>query len=59
MINERAVARVMAMLNDAVAKGATVVSGGQRVRPRDLYIQPTILRDVTPVRACCCHTSCL
>jgi succinate-semialdehyde dehydrogenase/glutarate-semialdehyde dehydrogenase len=48
LINERAVARVAAMLDDAVAKGATVVCGGQRVRPRDLYIQPTILRDVAP-----------
>jgi len=46
IINERHTKRVKALLDDAVKKGATVVSGGG-VNIKDNYIEPTILTDVS------------
>ena len=46
IINERHTKRVKALLDDAIKKGATVVSGGT-VNIKDCYVEPTILTDVT------------
>lgn len=49
MINPTHLGRIRAHIEDAVAKGATVVAGGQ-VRPElgPSYIEPTVLVDVPP-----------
>ena len=46
IINERHTKRIKALLDDALKKGATLVSGGD-VNIKDNYIEPTILTDVT------------
>jgi acyl-CoA reductase-like NAD-dependent aldehyde dehydrogenase len=48
MNNEPTARKMDAHLEDAVAKGATVVLGGSREsgRPTDLYYEPTVLADV-------------
>ena len=46
IINERHKKRIKALLDDAVKKGATVVSGGS-INVKDCYVEPTILTDVT------------
>ena len=48
MNNEPTAAKMDRHLEDAVAKGATVVLGGSREsdRPTDLYYRPTVLTDV-------------
>jgi len=46
IINERHTKRIKALLDDAVKKGATIVSGGG-VNIKDNYIEPTILTDVS------------
>jgi len=52
LVNEAAVAKVENQVNDAVAKGATVLCGGVRLSDGDLdkghYFAATVLRDVTP-----------
>ncbi|WP_127105570.1 aldehyde dehydrogenase family protein [Pararhodobacter zhoushanensis] len=45
LINDRQVARVKAQLDDAIAKGAKVVTGG-KITGR--FVQPTLLTGVTP-----------
>jgi succinate-semialdehyde dehydrogenase/glutarate-semialdehyde dehydrogenase len=51
LIDEQAVAKVEQHVGDAVAKGARVVIGGQRLREGDLaqgsFYAPTVLEDVT------------
>ena len=46
IINERHTNRIKALLDDALKKGATLVSGGG-ANIKDNYIEPTILTDVT------------
>ena len=48
MNNEPTARKMDAHLEDAVAKGATVVLGGSRAsgRPTDLYYEPTVVTDV-------------
>ncbi len=46
LINADAVAKVEQHIADAVAKGATVVTGGQRHERGGNFFQPTILADV-------------
>ena len=46
IINERHTKRIKALLDDALKKGATLVSGGG-ANIKDNYIEPTILTDVT------------
>ena len=46
IINERHTARIKGLIDDAVQKGATIVSGGGANIP-DNYIEPTVLTDVT------------
>ncbi|MFT7475574.1 MAG: succinate-semialdehyde dehydrogenase/glutarate-semialdehyde dehydrogenase, partial [Verrucomicrobiales bacterium] len=52
LVNEAAVAKVEAQVDDAVAKGATVLAGGTRLTEGDLarghFFAPTVLGDVTP-----------
>ncbi|MFC3096343.1 aldehyde dehydrogenase family protein [Alteraurantiacibacter palmitatis] len=47
IVNKRNFDRVKGMVDDAVAKGATVAVGGQ-MDEADLTIHPTMLTDVTP-----------
>lgn len=46
MISDDARDYVLALVESAVADGATVVSGGKAVKGRGYFMQPTILRDV-------------
>jgi succinate-semialdehyde dehydrogenase/glutarate-semialdehyde dehydrogenase len=46
MIEEKAIVKVEAQIQDAVAKGATLAFGGQRLG--GLFLQPAVLTDVTP-----------
>ena len=52
LVDERAVAKVSAQVEDAVAKGAEVVCGGKRLVENGLdkgfFYAPTVLRGVTP-----------
>ena len=52
LVNEAAVAKVENQVNDAVAKGATVLCGGARLSGDGLdkghFFAATVLRDVTP-----------
>jgi vanillin dehydrogenase len=45
LVNEEALERVTEHFEDAVAKGAKVITGG---KAQGLYFQPTVLTDVTP-----------
>jgi len=46
MIEEKAIVKVEAQIQDAVAKGANLAFGGQRLG--GLFLQPAVLTDVTP-----------
>ena len=46
LIDAKAVAKVTELLDDAVAKGARVVTGGQPQRGAGYFFQPTVLADV-------------
>jgi acyl-CoA reductase-like NAD-dependent aldehyde dehydrogenase len=45
LVNEDALKRVTEQFEDAVAKGAKVITGG---KPHGLYFEPTVLTDVRP-----------
>jgi succinate-semialdehyde dehydrogenase/glutarate-semialdehyde dehydrogenase len=45
---ESALVTLLAQVKRAVAKGATVVLGGQRIARPGSYMQPTILTDIAP-----------
>jgi len=53
MINARAVEKIDRHVQDAISKGARVVTGGERVRTGDgpHYYAPTVLVDATPEMA--------
>jgi acyl-CoA reductase-like NAD-dependent aldehyde dehydrogenase len=53
MISEAEVDRVEAWVNEAVAQGATVVTGGKRQGSR--FYLPTVLTDVKPEMKVCCQ----
>lgn len=57
MINARAVDKIARHVEDAVARGARVVTGGERVRRDDgpNYYAPTVLIDATPAMALSCE----
>ncbi|CAG9181427.1 Succinate-semialdehyde dehydrogenase [NADP(+)] GabD [Cupriavidus laharis] len=57
MINARAVDKIERHVEDAVAKGARVVTGGRRVRTADgpHYYAPTVLIDASPSMALSCE----
>lgn len=46
MITERRLEAVASLVRDAVAKGASVVTGGQRLDRSGYFYAPTVLRDV-------------
>jgi succinate-semialdehyde dehydrogenase/glutarate-semialdehyde dehydrogenase len=48
MINENAVKKVEEHIQDAVSKGAQVMTGGKRHELGGNYFQPTVLANVTP-----------
>ena len=48
LINEAAADDVMAFVDDAVGKGATVVAGGRRGEAGACFVEPTILTGVSP-----------
>jgi succinate-semialdehyde dehydrogenase/glutarate-semialdehyde dehydrogenase len=47
LINESAVHKVESQLNDAVSKGARILSGGKRHALGGTFFEPTVLADVT------------
>ncbi|CAN7592150.1 Succinate-semialdehyde dehydrogenase [NADP(+)] GabD [compost metagenome] len=57
MINARAVDKIARHVEDAVARGARVVTGGKRVRTADgpNYYAPTVLIDATPEMELSCE----
>lgn len=57
MINARAVDKIARHLEDAVARGARVVTGGKRVRTEDgpHYYAPTVLIGATPEMVLSCE----
>ncbi|MGE0776659.1 MAG: NAD-dependent succinate-semialdehyde dehydrogenase [Sphingomonadaceae bacterium] len=52
MIDDRAVAKVQAHIDDAVEKGARVVIGGKLSAKGGQFFQPTVLVDVPTAAAC-------
>ncbi|WP_034859249.1 NAD-dependent succinate-semialdehyde dehydrogenase [Sinorhizobium sojae] len=48
LITEAAVAKVERLVDDAVAKGARLVTGGSRLNGDGFYYPPTVLADVSP-----------
>jgi succinate-semialdehyde dehydrogenase/glutarate-semialdehyde dehydrogenase len=46
LINEAAVAKVESHIDDALRKGATLISGGKRIAGNGTFFQPTIVTDV-------------
>lgn len=59
MINERAVAKIERHVQDAVAKGAVVRTGGRRLKREDApgaaYYAPTVLTEAQPDMECACE----
>jgi succinate-semialdehyde dehydrogenase/glutarate-semialdehyde dehydrogenase len=52
LINDKGLAKVERLVNDAVKKGARVVTGGKRHALGGTFYEPTILTNVTPDMAC-------
>ncbi|WP_223694449.1 NAD-dependent succinate-semialdehyde dehydrogenase [Leifsonia poae] len=48
LINQEAVDKVAALLDDAVARGASVLTGGSRVHRAGTFFEPTVVTDVRP-----------
>src|SRR6202044_2205172 len=48
LVNREAVDKVDQLVRDAVAKGATVVTGGGRPDPEGCFYPPTVLTQVPP-----------
>lgn len=48
LIDKKAAEDVCNLIDDAVSKGAHVVTGGARAEAGDNFVQPTILTDVSP-----------
>ena len=46
MVNEKSVAKIAELVDDAVAKGAKLLLGGQRLNRPGYYYPPTVLSDV-------------
>lgn len=53
LIDERAVTKVRAHVDDAIAKGGRVVAGGQRLNREGTFFAPTIIADVSPEALLC------
>uniref|UniRef100_A0A8C3YIV5 Succinate-semialdehyde dehydrogenase n=1 Tax=Catagonus wagneri TaxID=51154 RepID=A0A8C3YIV5_9CETA len=52
LINEKAVEKVEKHVNDAISKGATVVTGGKRHQVGKNFFEPTLLSNVTQDMLC-------
>src|SRR5690625_1179774 len=48
LINEEGLNKVKSHVQDAVAKGASIVSGGNRFGKEGVFFEPTVIRDVDP-----------
>jgi succinate-semialdehyde dehydrogenase/glutarate-semialdehyde dehydrogenase len=48
LINQHAVDRIAALVEDAVRRGAAVLSGGRKMDRPGFYFQPTVLAGVAP-----------
>lgn len=48
LITDAAVAKVERLVDDAIAKGARLVTGGSRISGEGFYYLPTVLADVSP-----------
>lgn len=48
LIDDKAVAKVEEHIEDALAKGARVITGGRRHKLGGRFFEPTVLADVTP-----------
>jgi succinate-semialdehyde dehydrogenase/glutarate-semialdehyde dehydrogenase len=46
LVSASALSRALGQIKEAVAKGATVVTGGKRISRRGFFLEPTILADV-------------
>lgn len=46
LINEGGLSKVSSQVEDAVSKGAKVVTGGSRLEGEGVFFQPTVIRDV-------------
>lgn len=59
MINARAVEKIECHVQDAVSKGARVLTGGHRIErtesPQAAYYAPTVLIDAAPNMVCTCE----
>jgi succinate-semialdehyde dehydrogenase/glutarate-semialdehyde dehydrogenase len=59
MINERAVGKIERHVQDALAKGAKIATGGHRITKSDAplaaYFEPTVLIDTSPDMECACE----
>ncbi|MEX3816507.1 NAD-dependent succinate-semialdehyde dehydrogenase [Paraburkholderia sp. BR13439] len=51
LINERRLQSVAHLVEDAVGKGARVITGGKRIVGKGYFFEPTVLADVTPEMA--------
>ncbi len=54
MVNEKSRAKVASFVEDAVAKGAKVLTGGSAIDGPGYFYQPTVLTDVDPASECLC-----
>ena len=52
LINESALTRIAGLIEDAVHRGASVMCGGEPMGDQGYFLQPTLLRDVTPDARC-------
>jgi succinate-semialdehyde dehydrogenase/glutarate-semialdehyde dehydrogenase len=52
LINKAAIAKVEEHIEDAVKKGARIVTGGKRHKKGGNFFEPTVLADVTPDMKC-------
>lgn len=55
LVNAAAVDKIAGLVEDAVAKGARVVCGGERMVGTGYYYRPTVVADVTPDAAVSCE----
>ena len=46
LINSKAVEKVESLVADAIAKGASLLAGGERARAGNLFFQPTVLGNI-------------
>jgi succinate-semialdehyde dehydrogenase/glutarate-semialdehyde dehydrogenase len=53
LIDDRAVARVRAHVDDAIARGGRVIAGGQRLDRDGTFFAPTIIANVSPEAVLC------